>query len=187
MRGFPPMTGAIRAAPEGKSRRRLFSTFPAVALDHDAVAIGVLEGPPPLIPVGIERCDLPEAGRRHPGTGRLPFLHRRDVENDQVLDRRRRIDRVPARMGELEVPGGTVGLEHDAVESVVIGKLACNPQPETESVHLRRPSRVANRTGNPQVGSHGSIVRERAAVSRRPSTFVATTRVAVLVSGARQG
>src|SRR5258707_12277237 len=98
----------------------LWSRPPGRVLQHDAVAVQVLEGPTLLVPVRIERRHGAKARRQHERAPLLTLSAVRQIEDQEVVLRRRPPGAVSLLRRELQMVRRALRPQNRAVEPVVV-------------------------------------------------------------------
>lgn len=133
---------------------------PRAVLQHDSVAVGILEGLAGYFPVRIERRHGHEAMCGGALARGFPFRSIGQVEDDQVLGCGRRRDRMIRAVREFEVIVETVTSEHHAGKAVVIVETREDRQVEGVAIHALGAGEVADRAGNTQMGVQDDLGEE---------------------------
>src|SRR5262245_18899502 len=142
-RGFPASRVAEHRHPPHDHLRG-----PRCILEHHAVAVYILEGPPVHIPIWVVRWDASKPGRQHPGAALLPLHSVGNVEDEEMVLGGRRADAVAALPGELEVVRMLGTSEDHAVEAVVIRELRQDHEPQSPFVYGSHGGQVVGWSGN---------------------------------------
>jgi hypothetical protein len=132
---------------------------PLHLLQDYAVAVFIFVGAPLSIPVGIERRNLLETGRKHVGARAFPIAHLWNIEDSQVFLCGRWRDRVRATVCELEMVTRVGKPEHHAVESFVVLEAADDMQAKAPTVHCLCSCEIADRPRNSKMMRHLLVVR----------------------------
>lgn len=117
-------TALERRLGRAQSNGALEGAGPLSLLNDNAIAIRVSECASEPFPVGIERPHVYEARLPQQLAPMVPLMGFRYVEDQQILFRWARRDRMFPAEGELEMKASTGVTEHDPVEALVVLKAA---------------------------------------------------------------
>ena len=132
---------------------------PRGVLKHNAITVGVFEGPTLRSPVWIEWRRFSEAGSDGSCATPRPLGPLRHIQHNKIFLRGRRLDRVRATDNKLEMHLRTCLSNHCPVEAVVPVEFAQHCKAKAGTVHLDRAVEVGHGTSNAKVHGFGLCAR----------------------------
>src|SRR5690349_1340903 len=123
---------------------------PGHPLQHHPIAVRVLESEPFAVPIGVEGGNRRESGGTHALDGGLPFARVGQIEDDEIVRRRRAANGMAAGAGELEMIRRLVVAQHDAVEAVMVLEAVEHGEAEAVAIERQQGIDVVARTGDAQ-------------------------------------
>ena len=109
---------------------------PRCVLKHDAIAIGVFECATAPAPVRVEWLHFLEAGSNNQRATLRPFERLRQVKNQEVFWRWRRLYRMSAAHSEFKMHCCSCLSHHCSVEAVVISEGSENGKSKASAIHF---------------------------------------------------